>query len=281
MLYPLPETFYLCRIGRPVDDRGSVKSEGASVSECGSRILTGGASRKGLPWRQLNETERLSEPDRDRPLCDACNELAGRLRPSGPDGEIDEWSLYDESFRRLVEWAEGSGCFFEGLQPLKEGGREHDLTFIEESRTWLKFTKPAAAGYVVTFNFGAPALEPALPLEYLERLLLQNEIFADRVSFVGVAGERHRPRIVTRQPHIRGEDATPDEIVFLMAELGFQPLPARFSIGYADSLAFIREDVAVFDLRPANVVRTKEGLIVPIDAIPFRLTPEAREILAD
>lgn len=233
-----------------------------------------------LSSHQLNETESLPQPDRDRPLGDACNDLAGRLRPSGPDGEIDKWSVYDESFRRLVRWAEDKGCFFEGVQPLKEGGREHDLTFIEESRTWLKFTKPAAAGYVVSFEFGAPTLEPALPLEYLERLQLQNEIFADRVSFVGVAGERHRARIVTRQPHIRGEDATRDEIVFLMtAELGFRLLPERFSVGYADSLAFVRENVAVFDLRPANVVRTDDGLIVPIDAIPCRLDDRSRTIL--
>ena len=228
----------------------------------------------------MNEPEFLPQPDRDRPLGEACHDLAGRLRPSGPDGEIDEWSIYDESFRRLVRWAEEKGCFFEGLQPLKGGGREHDLTFIEQSRTWLKFTKPAAAGYVVSFDFGAPALEPALPLEYLERLLLQNEIFADRVSFVGVAGEKHRPRIVTRQPHIRGDDAMAAEIIFLMtAELGFRQLPERFSVGYADSLAFIREDVAVFDLRPANVVRTEDGLIVPIDAIPVRLDIGARVIL--
>ncbi len=230
--------------------------------------------------RQLNESEFLPHPDRDRPLGEACNDLAGRLRPSGSDGEIDEWSIYDESFRRLVRWAEEAGCYFEGLQPLKEGGREHDLTFIEESRTWLKFTKPAAAGYVISFDFGVPRLEPALPLEYLERLQLQNEIFADGVSFVGVAGDRNRARIVTRQPHIRGEHATPDEIVLLMTEeLGFRLLPERFSVGYAHSLAFVREDVAVFDLRPANVVRTDEGLIVPIDAIPFRLDAGARAIL--
>ncbi len=228
----------------------------------------------------MNEPARLPQPDRDRPLIEACNDLAGRLRPSGPDGKIDEWSIYDESFRRLVRWAEDSGCYFEDLQPLKEGGREHDLTFLEEERVWLKFTKPSAAGYVVSFEFGAPALENALPLEYLERLSLQNELFADRVTFAGVGGERYRPRIITRQPHIRGEHASPEEIVHLMtAELGFRKLPKRFSIGYADSLAFIRNDLAVFDLRPANVVRTEDGLIVPIDAIPVRLDEAARTIL--
>ena len=49
---------------------------------------------------------------------------------------------------------EEEGCFFEGLQPLKEGGREYDLTFVGENTCWLKFTKPAAAGYVVSFESG-------------------------------------------------------------------------------------------------------------------------------
>src|SRR5690606_32987278 len=116
-----------------------------------------------------------------------------------------------------------------------------------ESRTWLKFTKPAAAAYVVSFDSGFPALEPALPLEYLERMQLQNELFADGVKFVGVAGELYKPRIVTRQPHIMGEVATPEEIIHLMTEeLGFEQLPERFSVGYVDSLAFVRDDFAVF-----------------------------------
>jgi hypothetical protein len=145
----------------------------------------------------------------------------------------------------------------------------------------LKFTKPSAAGYVVSFEFGHPSLEPALPLEYLERLQLQNEIFLDQVTFVGIGGHPYRPTIITRQPDIPGEPATPPEIEYLMThELGFELLPARFSIGYQDSLAFIRNGGAVFDLRPANVVRTPEGLIVPIDSIPVRLDETARAILA-
>lgn len=161
----------------------------ASTALSDGKFSSGGTDGKEVGSRQLNGPAPLPHPDRDRPLGEACNDLTGRLRPSGQDGEIDEWSVYDESFRQLVRWAEEAGCFFEGLQPLKKGGREHDLTFIEESRTWLKFTKPAAAGYVISFDSGAPALEPALPLEYLERLQLQNGIFADQVSFVGVAGE--------------------------------------------------------------------------------------------
>jgi len=164
---------------------------------------------------------------------------------------------------------------------LKEGGREHDLTYDSATASWLKFTKPSKAGYVVSFEFGSPTLEPGLPLEYLKRLRLQNEIFLDQVTFVGVGGHRNHSTIITRQPDIPGEPADPSEIILLMTrELGFEILPARFSVGYQDSLAFIREDVAVFDLRPANVVRTPDGLIIPIDSIPVRLDEKARAILA-
>ncbi len=86
-------------------------------------------------WRlnvsTLNGQNLLPEPDRDRSLIEAYDDLARCLCSGGTDGQSDEWSIYDQSFRRLVTWAEEKGCFFEGLQPLKEGGREHDLTFVD------------------------------------------------------------------------------------------------------------------------------------------------------
>jgi hypothetical protein len=99
----------------------------------------------------LNEKANLPRPDRDRPLDEVIEDFARRVCPGGPYGDIDEWSVYDESFRRLVAWAGETGRFFEGLQPLKEGGREHDLSHDPLTGTWLKFTKPSAAGYVVSF----------------------------------------------------------------------------------------------------------------------------------
>lgn len=126
-----------------------------------------------------------------------------------------------------------------------------------------------------------PSLEPALPIEYFARLSLQNEIFGDSISYVGLAGERYHPRIVTRQIDVPGIAANDSEIIGMMTgELGFTLLPQKFSIGYADSLAFFREDVAVFDMRPANVVRTPDGFIVPIDSIPVRLNDDSRSIMA-
>lgn len=230
--------------------------------------------------RNLNEKEQLPQPDCDRTLEDVHKDFARCVCPGGPYGEIDEWSLYDESFRRLVTWAIDCDCFFEGLRPLKAGGREHDLTFDSDSASWLKFTKPSCAGYVVSFELGSPALEPGLPQEYFDRLLLQNEIFADRVTFVGIGGDRGNPLIITRQPDIPGIAASEEAIIRMMTvELGFAQLSPRYSVGYENSLAFVRDDVAVFDLRPANVVETPEGIIIPIDAIPCRLDDRSRSIL--
>lgn len=228
----------------------------------------------------MDEAKRLPQPDSDRPLDEVIKDFGRRLRPSGPYGEIDEWSIYDENLRRLVAWSDENGRFYKGLQALKEGGREHDLTFDPDTASWLKFTKPSKAGYVVSFDFGSPSLEPGLPLEYLKRLRLQNELFQDQVTFVGIGGQRFQPTIITRQSDIPGDPANDAEIVEMMTtELGFTILPTHLSVGYKDSLAFIREDVAVFDLRPANVVRMPNGLIVPIDSIPVRLDDRTRSIL--
>jgi hypothetical protein len=84
----------------------------------------------------LNEQARLPLTDRDRSLDEVIADFARRVCPGGPYGEIDEWSVYDESFRRLVAWAGETDRFFEGLQPLKEGGREHDLTHDPVTGTW-------------------------------------------------------------------------------------------------------------------------------------------------
>ena len=59
------------------------------------------------------------------------------------------------------------------------------------------------------------------------------------------------------------------------------PTRTRFSRTMSlssESLAFLRDEDAVFDLRPANVVKTPGGLIIPIDSIPVRLDAASRAI---
>ena len=161
------------------------------------------------------------------------------------------------------------------------GGREHDLTFDDPTGTVLKFTKPSSAAYVVEFPGGRPCLLNGDPLEYLERLVLHNAIFGEMTCFVGLGGQPNQRRLITRQRRVKGNDADWQDIIRLMVDdLGFEKLRHNFGIGYEDSYAFVRDDAAVFDLRPANVFATATGLLVAIDSIPVRLTPATRAMFA-
>lgn len=230
----------------------------------------------------MDDPTSLPPPHGDRPLPHVIEDLRRGLRPAGGD-ESDDWFVYERAFQHLVAWARASGCFYDDLQPQRFGGREHDVTFDPSSQSWLKFTKPAAAGYLAVFDAarGRFELETGLPLPYLERLELQNILFQDTLCFVGVSGPAHRPRIITRQLDVDGAPATLDAITAMMVgALGFVALPARFALGYASSLTFARRDAVVFDLRPANVVQTPDGILAPIDCIPARLDDAGRAALA-
>jgi hypothetical protein len=39
----------------------------------------------------------------------------------------------------------------------------------------------------------------------------------------------------------------------------------------------LREDAVVFDMRPANVFTTDEGIVIPVDCIPVKLPPGKRD----
>jgi hypothetical protein len=59
-------------------------------------------------------------------------------------------------------------------------------------------------------------------------------------------------------------------MVPVMSFLEYSLLPIRFSVGYADSLAFFRDSIAVYDLRHTHVVCSADGLISSNAAIPVR-----------
>jgi hypothetical protein len=100
----------------------------------------------------------------------------------------------------------------ETFKPAREGGREHDLLFDPERRRWIKFTKPAAAGYSIAVTGESIDLYPATPLQYLDRWHIHNNLFGDGVELVGLAGSGHTRRIVVAQPNVVGEDPTWGEI---------------------------------------------------------------------
>ncbi len=147
------------------------------------------------------------------------------------------------------------------------------MTFDPATGTILKFTKPDRSAYAVDFELGTPRMARASPLDYLDRLAMQNEIFADTLRFVGITSNPDGRRIVTRQNIVKGRPARWEEIVEFMQDLGFAKMRHNHGIDYEDSYAFVRDDVAVFDMRPANGFVTEDGEVVPIDCIPVRLPP--------
>jgi hypothetical protein len=237
-----------------------------------------------LPHESKSEPEPASrilpQPDQDRTLAQA---IAHYRTVPHPDGTVngDEDPLdYADQFREFEAESRRLGVLFDGLKPQFEGGREHDLIFDMETGTVLKFTKPSRAGYEVEFDSGRPNLVPGLPLGYLKRLALHNEVFADSISFVGMGGDFPQRRIITRQELIEGRPASWEEITRMMVdELGYAKLRHNHGIGYDDSYAFVRGEVAVFDLRPANVFVTDSGVMVTIDSIPVRITDDQRMML--
>lgn len=195
-------------------------------------------------------------------------------------GNEDDPDFIPRQLHGIANAAEREGFLFRDLIPDAQGGVEHDVTFDSDTGTVLKFTKPDRSAYGVDFELGTPRMGRATPLDYLDRLAMQNEIFADNLRFVGIASNTDGKRIITRQSTVKGRPARWEEIVQLMDDLGFTKMPHNHGIGYEDSYAFFRDDFAVFDMRPANVFVTDEGYVVPVDCIPVKLPDGKREFFA-
>lgn len=255
------------------------------VSEDGDKIVLETAPKNAIvpplpddhKRIQPPEDASLPQPGKDRSLVDAANDFRRVLHPDGEVAGQEDYLDRSEQFRIIESEARRLGVLYDGLEPLVEGGREHDLTYDDDTGTVLKFTKPSSAAYVVEFLDGKPRLSNGDPLEYLDRLMLHNEVFGEFTRFVGIGGLANNRRIVTRQERVKGREARWDEIVRLMVdELGFTKLRHNHGIGYEDSYGFIRDDVAVFDMRPANLIMTDDGILIAVDSIPVRVTESTR-----
>ena len=74
--------------------------------------------------------------------------------------------------------------------------------------------------------------------------------------------------IITSQPTVVGEGAIREEMIAFFRALRFCLLPG-FSAGYRGALSFYRDldQVAVFDAHPANFLKDRNGVILPIDGV--------------
>ena len=223
-----------------------------------------------MAYHENDQTnDRTSSADAGRSLAVAEANIRRCLRAVGP---IPAGERYGAEWRAVEQWCQEAGLILPAqVKPKRQGGREHDLTRIEDGRLWWKFTKPWSSGYAVDLSGPEPTLLPARPLQYLTRLRLQNRYFGYAMRFVGITHDSKSRRIVISQPDIQGRPASWDEIDQWFAEQGFAKLKIQ-RLGAYDSAAFAGHGVGVFDVRPINVVMNEQGILLPIDVMMRPIT---------
>ena len=140
------------------------------------------------------------------------------------------------------------------------------------AQRYFKATHAGRFGFaVIALPDGSVELTGATPLEYFERLLLQNSAFSDDMRLEGVAVENGATSVLTSQPNISGVEVSDHEMTAFMAKLWFKPL-AGLALGRPGALAFYRDldEVAAFDAHPGNFVKDDNGVVLPIDLILIR-----------
>ena len=209
------------------------------------------AGRVGLPIRNGDAPLRALES--------AQGYLAGSAE-AGCSGDGGSAS-FNSSFKAFVEWGEANGLIrperdfpFFGRAP-DGSGDEHECWFDEVTNLWLKATFHNRFGVAWGREGSATAGE------YLTRLVLQNRYFGDDIHLVALVESRERLRVLTSQPHVAGEAAGYTEIQEWFGGLGFRRLEACGSIAW-----YLRsENLLVADAHEGNVIRTRNGMLVPID----------------
>ncbi len=210
----------------------------------------------------------------------ALNHLRGISSAGGGASGPPPLSRQKESLR---EWAGSLGLLLnpdEIVLRLERGGQEHD--FFREGERVFKVTRDGMFGLspgidlaLVSSDMDARRfhLWEASPVEYLERLLLQNELVPGLNKLEGVLDQGDDLAIVTSQPRFDIVPVTLAEIDAWFAALGFEKITA---CGYYRA----EDNLGVFDAHAKNLVRFENDLI-PFDVIPCRPEGGFLKFIAD
>jgi hypothetical protein len=134
---------------------------------------------------------------------------------------------------------------------------------------WIKTTKPGLYGmhaflehvlgkgqrFEARLEYGH-----ALPLQYLDRLLLANEVFGDLIRLRAVVETQEGPSLETTQPDIEGGAPSVENVSRLMFALAFVRVPDAGPTWYRR-----RDNVLAIDAQPWNFIETPAGDVVPFD----------------
>ncbi|HEY8903761.1 MAG TPA: hypothetical protein VIM48_08635 [Chthoniobacterales bacterium] len=116
----------------------------------------------------------------------------------------------------------------------------------------------------------------ALPAQYLDRLILTNEVFGDDVKLRFIVETSEGPSIETSQPHISGHAASMREIFYFMSHSGFVLVPNSGPTWYRSA-----DNLLVIDAHEWNFIKTSSGNLLPFDLGIQRPAGELFEFLAN
>lgn len=126
----------------------------------------------------------------------------------------------------------------------------------------FKITHPGQAGLAIVTRsnrYGEPVstIGSATPAEYLERMILVNELFQDAICLEGII-EGDQPSLIISQPKLAGTLPDAAGINSSLQDLGFERV---------DTLIWYRQQdgIAIADTKRSNFIETPDGQVLPID----------------
>jgi hypothetical protein len=162
------------------------------------------------------------------------------------------------------------------LEIERDRGGEHVIyNSTEGPQRLFKVTHPGQAGLTIVTHRNSrgefnSAIGSATPAEYLERMIIANEVFQDAIQLEGII-EGDQSSIVISQPKLEGS----------------MPEQVEISAHLKDTLKFDRVDTLIWyrptdglvigDTKRSNFIKTPDGQLVPIDIAARYATPEMAE----
>lgn len=170
---------------------------------------------------------------------------------------------FSAEFKAFISFAESQGLV--GRTQLTHRtpdwvlGKEHDIWFDASSGRVFKATRPNAFGLRPGRNEEEILVGPGY---YLERLVLQNEVFGDDIWLEGVElTAEGKVRVVTSQPFVEGHAATDEEIEAFFLANGFEKIVIDGITAWQEPA----RGLLVTDAHGDNILKTANGTLVPID----------------
>ncbi len=184
-------------------------------------------------------------------------------------------TYYQEELRIFRDFAREKDLHLRSTPPElsripDEEGNEHQVWFDSASHSYIKATWPDFFGMRVVHRHDEDP--KASPVAYLERWRLHNELFGDRVEFLGVWEPDDRMRLLIRQPAITGVPATLEQIDVFFTANGW----LRFTIGGEIAYFDPERNVVISDTHRGNIILMDDGLLAPID---LRVEPVSGSLL--